>query len=129
MAMRMAQPELVFVYGTLMRGFDLHHHMESGTFAGEGTARGFLVSLGRYPGLIEGDGLVHGELYRFDDVPSALDVLDDIEEFDPTDPANSLYVRELRPVTMAGGAQVSAWLYIYQGPLDDAPRIRSGKWT
>lgn len=124
----MAQAQLVFVYGSLMRGLDLHHLMESGTYAGEGTVRGTLVSLGRYPGLIDGGGSVRGELYRFDDLPTALDVLDDVEEFDPTDPDKSPYVRVTRPVTTSDGAQVEAWLYLYRGAAKDAPRIAGGDW-
>ena len=124
----MAQAQLVFVYGSLMRGLDLHHHMESGTFAGEGTVRGTLVSLDRYPGLIDGSGAVRGELYRFDDLPTALDVLDDVEEFNPTDPDGSPFVRVTRPVTTSDGTQLEAWLYLYQGPVKNAPRIDGGDW-
>jgi gamma-glutamylcyclotransferase (GGCT)/AIG2-like uncharacterized protein YtfP len=124
----MAKAQLVFVYGSLMRGLDLHHLMESGAFAGEGTTGGTLVSLDRYPGLIEGSGTVRGELYQFDDLPTALDILDDVEEFDPTDPAGSPYVRVTRTVTTSGGTQVDAWLYLYQGPVKDAPRIDGGDW-
>jgi gamma-glutamylcyclotransferase (GGCT)/AIG2-like uncharacterized protein YtfP len=124
----MAQAQLVFVYGSLMRGLDLHHLMESGTFSGEGTVLGTLVSLGRYPGMIDGSGVVHGELYRFDDLPAALDVLDDVEEFNASDPDGSPYVRITRPVTTSGGAQVDAWLYLYQGSVKDAPRIAGGDW-
>jgi gamma-glutamylcyclotransferase (GGCT)/AIG2-like uncharacterized protein YtfP len=111
-----------------MRGLDLHHLMESGTFAGDGTVRGTLLSLGRYPGLIDGGGSVRGELYRFDDLPTALDVLDDVEEFNPTDPDGSPYVRVTRPVTTSDGAQVEAWLYLYKGPVKDAPHIAGGDW-
>jgi len=124
----MAQAQLVFVYGSLMRGLYLHHLMEAGTFVGEGTARGMLVSLGRYPGMVEGSGVVRGELYRFDDLPGALDVLDDIEEYDPADPAASPYVRVERPVTTSDGTQLDAWLYVYRGSVAGAPRIDGGDW-
>src|SRR5690348_5639727 len=103
MADTVADPSLVFVYGLLMRGNELHHHIESGEHVGDGRVKGALVSLGRYPGLIEGSGSVRGELYRFADLPSALDVLDDIEEFEPTDPARSLYLRIAMPVQTADG--------------------------
>ena len=123
----MTEPELVFVYGALMRGCELHHHMDGGEFVGEGATAGALVSLGRYPGLTEGSGSVRGELYRFDDLPGALDVLDDVEEFNPTDPAGSLYIREPMRVKTAGG-EVDAWGYRYNGSTDGAPRIKSGDW-
>src|SRR5215472_2106541 len=121
-------PVLVFVYGLLMRGHDLHHHMESGEYVGDGSVKGALVSLGRYPGLIEGSGTVRGELYRFADLPAALDVLDDVEEFEPTDPSRSLYLRiPIRVRTNDG--EVDAWTYLYNGSTDDAQPIPSGDWN
>jgi gamma-glutamylcyclotransferase (GGCT)/AIG2-like uncharacterized protein YtfP len=128
MADTVADPDLVFVYGLLMRGHELHYHMESGEFVGDGRVGGALVSLGRYPGLIEGPGTVRGELYRFADLPSALDVLDDVEEFEPTDPSRSLYLRIAMHVKTADGT-VDAWVYRYNGPTDGAQRVDSGDWS
>lgn len=124
----MTEPQLIFVYGLLMRGLELHHHMESGTFLDEGSTSGVLVSLGNYPGLIDGAGTVRGEVYRFDDLPAALDVLDDVEEFDATDPDASLYLRVARPVKMDDGRDVTAWTYVYNQECAGAPRIESGRW-
>ena len=128
MADTVADPRLVFVYGLLMRGHELHHYMESGEYAGDGRVKGALVSLGRYPGLIEGSGTVLGELYRFADLPSALDVLDDVEEFEPTDPSRSLYLRIAMPVQTADG-EVEAWVYRYNGSTEGSQKIASGKWS
>lgn len=128
MADIVADPELVFVYGLLMRGHDLHHHMESGEYVGDGRVKGALVSFGRYPGLIEGSGTVRGELYRFADLPAALDVLDDVEEFEPTDPSRSLYLRIPMRV-QTNDAEVDAWTYLYNGPAEDAQPIKSGDWN
>ncbi|HET9343239.1 MAG TPA: gamma-glutamylcyclotransferase family protein [Candidatus Eremiobacteraceae bacterium] len=125
----MADPDLVFVYGLLMRGHELHHHMESGEFVGDGSVDGVLLSLGRYPGLIEGTGSVRGELYRFADLPSALDVLDDVEEFEPTDPSRSLYLRVAMHVKTDDGNDVEAWVYRYNGSTEGAERITSGEWS
>lgn len=102
--------------------------MESGEFVGDGRVDGALVSLGRYPGLIEGSGSVRGELYRFADLPSALDVLDDVEEFEPTDPSRSVYLRLAMRVRTDDG-EVDAWVYRYNGPTDGAQRIASGDWN
>src|SRR5215469_12511387 len=127
MADTVADPELVFVYGLLMREHELHHHMESGEYVGDGSVKGALVSFGRYPGLVEGSGVVRGELYRFADLPAALDVLDDVEEFDPTDPSRSLYLRIVMRV-QTDDAQVDAWAYRYNGSLGDAKPLPSGDW-
>ena len=44
-----AEP-LLFVYGTLMRGFRLHDVLASrAAFVGEGLVQGLLFDLGRYP--------------------------------------------------------------------------------
>jgi len=128
MADIVADPQVVFVYGLLMRGHELHHHMESGEYIGDGRVKGALVSLGRYPGLIEGSGSVRGELYRFPDLPVALDVLDDIEEFDPTDPSRSLYLRLAMRVQTSDG-ELDAWAYRYNGSTDGATRIPNGDWN
>lgn len=123
-----AAADLVFVYGLLMKGQELHAHVAGGTFVGEGSVRGVLWSFGRYPGLTDGDDEVRGELYRFDDLASALDVLDDVEEYDPSDPAGSLYVRSVRPVRTSTGQPVDAWTYVYNRAVADATRIASGDW-
>lgn len=122
------EPECVFVYGGLMRGFDLHHYLDGSSFVGEGAVRGALVSLGQYPGLVDGDGEVRGEVYHFDDLAAALDILDDVEDYNPADTDHSLYVRVAVPVAMADGGALNAWAYRYNRGADAAPRIASGDW-
>jgi len=121
-------PDRVFVYGGLMRGFDLHHHMTPSEFVGRGMVDGALLALGAYPGLVEGDATVRGEVYRFEDMPAALDVLDDIEQYNPADPDGSLYVRLVQPVRMDDGRVLDAWVYRYHRPAGDAPRVPNGDW-
>src|ERR1700694_1005568 len=89
--------DCVFVYGSLMQGCELHHYLAFAAFVSRATTRGRLFSIGHYPGMTEGDGTVHGELYRFTDVAVALEVLDEVEDYDPSDPEGSPYVRVLRP--------------------------------
>ena len=112
--------ELLFTYGTLMRGYALHPVLSRGaTAAGRGTARGRLLNLGRYPGLIEGAGRVHGEVYRLDD-PELLPVLDREEGYN--------FERRRAIVTLAGGRRVRAWLYRYRGPRERATPIPDGDY-
>ena len=62
--------DCLFVYGTLMRGFD--HPMArllsaNADFLGEATCRGSLVLVKHYPGLLLSEAasdIVHGELFR-----------------------------------------------------------------
>ena len=124
----MAGPELVFVYGSLMRGLDLHHFMKAGVFAGEGSAEGALVSLGRYPGLVDGPGRVRGELYAFADLAAALDVLDDLEDYDAGDPDASMYLRVARQIARDDGSTTLAWLYRYNRQTAGMPHVPGGDW-
>lgn len=119
---------MVFVYGTLMRGFSRHHYMSDGQFEGDAFAVGRLISLGEYPALLDGPGNVRGELYSFDDLPVALDVLDDVENFDPANPESSEYVRDARRVRRDDGAEILAWVYVYNLATGSAPVISSGDW-
>jgi gamma-glutamylcyclotransferase (GGCT)/AIG2-like uncharacterized protein YtfP len=100
-------PELLFVYGTLMRGFGLHRVLAGGaTFVGEGRVAGCLLDLGAYPGLVEGEGTVRGEVYRLDQ-PALLPALDREEGRE--------YERRRTIASLADGRHVSAWVYHYRG--------------
>jgi gamma-glutamylcyclotransferase (GGCT)/AIG2-like uncharacterized protein YtfP len=111
---------LLFTYGTLMRGYGLHVVLARGaTAVGEGTVRGRLLDLGRYPGLVPGGGRVLGEVYRLDDV-ELLPVLDREEGYN--------FVRRRASVTLVGGRRVRAWIYRYRGPRERATPIHDGNY-
>ncbi len=115
-----AEP-LLFVYGTLMRGFPLHALLEGrAELVGEGLAAGLLFDLGRYPAALPSrDGLIHGEVYRLKD--SALwRALDSAE--------GSQYHRLEVGVRMAAGGRVTACIYWYVGPLGRAVPIPGGDY-
>ena len=67
--------------------------MRALTPLGPATVPGLLYDLGRYPGLVPGDGLVHGELFAGADA-AVLAALDQYEGCDPADEAGSLFRRE-----------------------------------
>jgi len=128
-----AQPsdatDLVFVYGLLKRGFSLHHHMSLGVFIGDATVSGLLYSLGQYPGLVEGTGSVHGEVFRFDDIAVALEVLDEVEQYDPLNPDGSEYLRVIMHTRLdASGDDVATWCYVYNKSIATSSLIKSGAW-
>lgn len=118
----------LFVYGGLMRGFDLHHYLAGCAFAGEGSTAGALFSVGRYPGLADGDGRVKGELYAMYDTTALMESLDELEDYDPLHPETSLYVRRLCDVTMRDGSVIHAWVYAYQRDVSGLERIPGGDW-
>jgi gamma-glutamylcyclotransferase (GGCT)/AIG2-like uncharacterized protein YtfP len=115
------EAERLFVYGTLMRGFALHAMLERcADFVGVGEAAGLLFDLGRYPAALRGGGgLIHGEVYGLRDPGSWL-ALDSAE--------GSQYHRGETGVRMAGGRQVTAYIYWYVGPLSRAVPIPGGDY-
>lgn len=117
----------LFVYGLLMHGYRYHHWLRQGRYRGTGTAAGRLLTNGEFPAMVEGDGVVHGEVYHFDDIGRILESIDLIEGFDPRDPAGSLYCRVERTVHLADG-EVVAWLYLYNRPVEAASSVPSGNW-
>jgi gamma-glutamylcyclotransferase (GGCT)/AIG2-like uncharacterized protein YtfP len=103
-----------------MRGFALHRVLASGSaYVGAATARGRLVDLGRYPGLVEGRGRVRGEVYRLH-APELLTTLDREEGYN--------FVRSRATVTLASGRRARAWIYRYRGPRERAVLIPHGDY-
>lgn len=126
----MARPVCIAFYGSLMRrcGDRLAELGIADALRpiGDCVLRGALYSLGPWPGLVEGDGRVHGELHELID-ERALAVLDDFEDYRPHDPASSLYER--RKVALLEPAGVIAWSYWWLGETSQERRIASGRWT
>jgi gamma-glutamylcyclotransferase (GGCT)/AIG2-like uncharacterized protein YtfP len=147
----------LFVYGTLMRGFD--HPMArllsaNADFLGTARCRGRLYLARHYPGLVLSDqdgDIVHGELYRLrarDDMLREFDMYEACGEgFEqPTE-----YLRKMLKVALDGcaaeasagttgassaatssgsssGSWTDAWTYVYNWPVDGLPRIASGRF-
>lgn len=86
----------IFLYGTLMRGFCRHHHLEGQEFIAEVRTRPLyrMVNCGSYPGLLraEAGNSIEGELWAVD--ADGLERLDEVEGV-----ADGLYSRE--PVSLA----------------------------
>jgi gamma-glutamylcyclotransferase (GGCT)/AIG2-like uncharacterized protein YtfP len=124
----------LFVYGTLMRGFD--HPMSrllsrSAEFLGEAQCRGRLYLIKHYPGLLLSDApgdLVHGELFRMQRPKELLATFDDYEGCGPTFAQPTAYLRQVLPVTLFDGAVGEAWTYVYNWPVVETKRIVSGRF-
>jgi gamma-glutamylcyclotransferase (GGCT)/AIG2-like uncharacterized protein YtfP len=126
--------DLLFVYGTLMRGFD--HPMAkllsaNADFLGDARCRGRLHLVKHYPGLVTSQDpadIVHGELFRLR-APDAM-----LREFDMYEACGegfrppTEYVREMLPLTLADGSVSEAWTYLYNWPVTGLPRIASGRF-
>jgi gamma-glutamylcyclotransferase (GGCT)/AIG2-like uncharacterized protein YtfP len=126
--------DLLFVYGTLMRGYD--HPMSrllsaNAAFEGEGHCRGRLHLIRHYPGLVlsgEAVDVVYGELYRLREPDALLREFDMYEACGEGFKAPTEYVRRILPVTRAEGGAGEAWTYLYNWPVSHLPRIESGRF-
>ena len=124
----------LFVYGTLMRGFD--HPMakllsRSADFLGEARCQGRLYLIKHYPGLVLSDNptdIVSGELYRLRDRDALLGEFDMYEACGEGFPEPTEYLRQMLQVTLADGALGEAWTYVYNWPVTGLPHIASGKF-
>ena len=126
--------DLLFVYGTLMRGFD--HPMAkllaaNADFLGEATCRGKLYLVRHYPGLVLSDDpteIVHGELFALHAREEMLGEFDMYEACGEGFAPPTEYVRQMLAVTLADGSQSQAWTYVYNWPVTELPRIASGRF-
>ncbi len=124
----------LFVYGTLMRGFD--HPMaqllsRSADFLGPATCRGRLHLIKHYPGLVLSDDasdIVFGELYRLRDRDALLGEFDMYEACGEGFPEPTEYLRQMLQVTGEDGTASEAWTYVYNWDVAKLPRIVSGKF-
>jgi gamma-glutamylcyclotransferase (GGCT)/AIG2-like uncharacterized protein YtfP len=124
----------LFVYGTLMRGFE--HPMSrllsgSAEFLGAAHCHGRLYLVKHYPGLVLSDvpgDVVHGELYRMNTPQQLLATLDDYEGCGPDFAQPTAYLRQVLPVMLADGTVSEAWTYVYNWRVMESRRIASGRF-
>lgn len=102
---------LLFVYGSLKRGYSNHHRLGGRFVAAAATAAKYrLLDLGQYPGMVrDADGLrVQGEIW-------------DVADFESLDAFEGMhYARETVEIPEISGVQA----YFYVGP--PVPEARSG---
>lgn len=124
-------PRHLFVYGTLRHG---QHEMarlleERALTVGRGSVQGRLYLVDDYPGATSSDDprqKVRGEVYHLLDGHEVLCRLDEYEDYRPEAPGKSLFLRRVIDVLMDDGTRLPAWIYLYNGPTNGLPTIRSG---
>lgn len=127
--------DLLFVYGTLMRGHDnpmARLLAERADDLGPARCHGRLYRIAHYPGLLLSDDpadIVHGELFRLSDPAALLRELDAYEGCGEGFEQPTAYLRQALPVTRDDGAIVEAWTYIYNWPVQPGTLIASGRFT
>ncbi|ABI78341.1 conserved hypothetical protein [Hyphomonas neptunium ATCC 15444] len=100
----------------------------AGEFLGACRFRGRMLDLGGFPGVVAGDTLCHGAVWRVKDVSvvPAMDAFEDVTD----DPATSLYLRGRVPVLDEAGAETGeqGWIYIYNQKTDGFAILPDGNW-
>ena len=125
---------LLFVYGTLMRGFDnpmAQLLSRSADFLWPARCRGRLYLVKHYPGLVLSDDasdVVFGELFRLRQPDELLREFDMYEACGEGFAEPTEYLRQMLAVTSDDGALSEAWTYVYNWPVDGLPRVASGRF-
>ena len=93
-------------------------------------ATGTLFDLGDYPALTLGPATpIQGEILTFQDIATALPILDEIEDAAPDGAASGMYRRTILTVTDHAGQRRRAWAYVMTPEsLAGPPPIASGDW-
>ncbi len=126
--------ELIFVYGTLRRGFSRHVALQrlGAEYLGRGTIQGDLFDLGDFPGARstgKTSSRIAGEIYRLPNPFQTLSVLDEIEGLRPAAPELSLFRRVMTTVTLENGQETTAWVYWLNRSTGPRRRIPSGDYA
>ena len=124
----------LFVYGTLVRGFD--HPMArllsaNADFLGQARCRGRLYLVTHYPGLVlseDASDAVFGDLFRLREPDALLRELDVYEACGEGFAEPTEYVRQMIRVALEDGTASEAWTYVYNWPVTDLQRIASGRF-
>ncbi len=127
--------DLLFVYGTLMRGYD--HPMSrllssNAAFEGEARCRGRLHLIRHYPGLVLSDDRADIVHWRTLSPARARDRC--CAEFDMYEACGegfkepTEYLRQVLPASRRGDGvlRVEAWTYLYNWPVDKVAADRVG---
>lgn len=124
--------QMLFVYGTLRRGFSLHGQITKlgVRYVGKGQIEGRLYDLGKFPGAIPAaDSNIEGEVYELPDARRQLAALDEIEEYNSRRPNKSLFVRKRTSVRLRNGRRLRAWVYFLPKRPQKARLILTGNYA
>ncbi len=113
----------VFVYGTLKKGHQNHHHIKNSEFIGNGrTIEKYAMYQKDYPFVVKTEAVsfIYGEIYSVDD--SLLALLDHLEHHP------EWYCREKVDVILDGDCKtIPVWLYFNATP--EGTLVESGEFS
>lgn len=126
----MTPKQLFFVYGTLKEGgrfakrFDnLRTSVRVGTVSGVN-----MLDLRGFPGAIDGDGQIIGEVHEYDKVETVQQEFDYIEGYNEDSPENGLYNRRTVQVELEDGETVEATMYFFNHAKGSERVVEDGVW-
>ena len=125
----------LFVYGTLLASEapkEIASIVKRFRRLGSAHVRGRLYDFGEYPGAVldpSSRTIIHGELVVLPSDERILQELDRYEEFDPSDPKGSLFVRKKARIQMANGDTREGWIYVYNKSPRKAKLVRGGDYV
>jgi gamma-glutamylcyclotransferase (GGCT)/AIG2-like uncharacterized protein YtfP len=125
----------LFVYGTLQSkqaAPEVAGLIRQMGRVGPATTKGRLYDLGDYPGAIidpSSKTLIYGEVYQLPLERDLLNKLDLYEEYYPSAPQDSLFVRTNCFAKTLDGRTLECWVYAYNGNVKAAPLISSGNYA
>jgi gamma-glutamylcyclotransferase (GGCT)/AIG2-like uncharacterized protein YtfP len=117
----------LFVYGGLLKGMTLSPFIEGSEYLGPAFIKAELYFLGQFPGIIEGNGIVFGELYEVSE--EMIPKVDKIEHYHVDDPGHSSYIRkELEVTCLPNKEKLKADAYFYNRSVDGQEHIPYGDY-
>ena len=123
----------LFVYGTLMQGFEnpiRNEFLQGSRFVGEGSVLGRLFKVSYYPAAFPSSNsmeVVHGEIYQIRD-PNLWSLLDHYEGVDQSPPCE--YVRSMTSLVRSNNPALSrVWIYWYNWSLNPDQLLPSGRFA
>ena len=124
----------LFLYGTLLPSEapkEIASIVKRFRRLGSAHVRGRLYDFGEFPGAVldpSSRTIIHGELVVLPSDGRILQELDRYEEFDPSDPKRSLFVRKKATVQMTNGSSREGWIYVYNKSPRKAKLVRGGDY-
>jgi gamma-glutamylcyclotransferase (GGCT)/AIG2-like uncharacterized protein YtfP len=125
----------LFVYGSLMStaGHPMGARLRrDARLVGPATIPGRLYRVSWYPGVVESADpgqRVHGEVYALTNPSEALAWLDAYEGIVADSEEISEYGRIERPVRLATGEEIAAWVYLFVKSVSGFALVPDGRWT
>jgi gamma-glutamylcyclotransferase (GGCT)/AIG2-like uncharacterized protein YtfP len=131
---RHSETHYVFVYGTL-RNLDLnrtHQLLATAIHVGRGYYKGELFDIGEYPGAVpshDQSRRIVGEVYLLHDLAADIEPLDKHEGCSSSDPLPHEYTRTKVTISLENRDEKTAWMYLYNQPVDGLKRIEGGDYA